>query len=230
MNSIFTFWEGQMPDYIKLCMKTWKFRPIVLNYRNLNDWTDLSVDKLHGFTLPQIADCVRVHVLRDHGGYWLDTDTIMFANLPEQNICGDIENRTNTIGFLHTEPNSDMFTKWAEYQDYVINNPDKIIDLHKWDVFGNRFTDNYIKEHKEIRLHDVTYCWPETYMIRGAESRRIKYTKFYFELNFTLSDFIPMWLLMLHNSWTPTWYKQLSESEVLQYPCTLSNILREMVQ
>ena len=42
---IFTFWEPQskIPDYIKLCMRTWKkFLPeyeiVVLNYDNLDDW------------------------------------------------------------------------------------------------------------------------------------------------------------------------------------------------
>lgn len=228
--SIFTFWEGQMPDYIKLCMKTWDFDYTVLNYQNLHDYIDIPVDKLQSFTLPQIADVVRVHVLRDYGGYWLDTDTILIDKLPNANICGYKDKRTNTIGFLHTEPHSDMFTAWAEYQDYVIEHPDKVSDLHKWDIFGNRFTDDYVKLHEDIKIHDVTYCWPETYMVDADCSRHSKYTKFYFGWNFNLSDIMPTRMIMLHNSWTPTWYKNSEETDVLRYTCTLSNILREVLR
>ena len=72
---VYTFWEGEMPDYIKLCMYTWHFPVTILNYDNLNNYTDLQItSQLERFTLPQIADCVRVHVLRDQGGYWLDAD------------------------------------------------------------------------------------------------------------------------------------------------------------
>lgn len=229
MQNVFTFWEGKMPAYISLCMRTWKVSPIILNYHNLGDWTDLSVDKLQGFTLPQIADCIRVHVLRDNGGYWLDTDTIMLSNLPTENICGYSNERTNTIGFLHTEPHSDMFEKWAKYQDHVIENKNKIVNVHKWDIFGNRFTDDYVKTHTDIKIHDVTFCWPETYMIDTSISRHEKYKKFYFNMNFKLSDIIPTRLLMLHNSWTPSWYKNAESQDVLSYNVTLSNILRELL-
>ena len=228
--NIFTFWEGQMPDYIKLCMKTWNFNYTVLNYKNLHKYIDISIDKLQSFTLPQIADVVRVHVLRDYGGYWLDTDTIILNELPTENICGDITERTNTIGFLHTEPHSDMFTAWAEYQDYVIDHPDKVSDLHKWDIFGNRFTDDYIKMHEEISIHNIKPYWPETYMIYLYKSRSSAYKQFYFESSYDLKDLLPTDLLMLHNSWTPAWYKQLNETDVLSQDCTLSNILREILK
>lgn len=225
METVFTFWEGQMPDYIKLCMKTWNFDYTLLTYNNLKDYIDLPLDKLQSFTLPQIADVIRVHILRDYGGYWLDTDTIILDQLPKANICGDIKAKTNTIGFLHTESHSDMFNKWAEYQDYVINNPEKIVDLHKWDIFGNRFTDDYVKMHDELDIFPIEKCWPETYMIWAKQSRSAKYKKFYFKGKDNLASIQKTPMLMLHNSWTPDWYKALSEKEVLSRHCTLSNIL-----
>ena len=36
-------------------------------------------------------------------------------------------------------------------------------------------------------------------------------------------------LIALHNSWTPDWYKQLSEREVLAHPCLLSRTLRHLL-
>lgn len=58
-KQIFTFWEGELPEYIKLCMSTWKFPYTVLNYNNLSQYTDLAVsNNLKKYTLAQISDCV----------------------------------------------------------------------------------------------------------------------------------------------------------------------------
>jgi hypothetical protein len=180
------------------------------------------------FTLPQIADYVRVHILRDWGGYWLDTDTIMLGDeLPDVTILGNPNARTNTIGFLHADqPHSDMFEYWAEYQDSVVANPER--GKH-WSSLGNDFTDPYLANYKDIRIGLITTHWPETYMIPGNAHRRVKYANFYFCEKYTLKDLLPTKFLMLHNSWTPEWYKMLTRAEVLEQDCTLSNIFREVL-
>ena len=227
---IFTFWEGKMPAYIRICLKTWKFPYIILDYDNLHLYTDLKVDdKLKRFSLPKIADVVRVHVLRDNGGYWLDTDTIMIGKeLPQENMIGYPETRGNTIGFLHTEPHTDMYERWAAHQECVIKT--SLLDSNTgWNVMGNAFTDDYLPRHPEITIADVTNCWPETYMIQGYFSRYHKYNELYFCHNYDLNSFHKTNMLMLHNSWTPDWYKDLSEEEVFKQKCTLSNILKEIL-
>lgn len=226
---VFTFWEGKMPPYIELCMQTWKFDYILLNYDNLHRYTDFKItDSMKKrFTLPQIADCVRVHVLRDNGGYWLDTDTIMLSDeLPKENMIGYPETRNATIGFLHTEKCSDMYNDWAWHQEQVINDEHFLIT---WDVVGNYFVDKYIQTHNNITIADVTNCWVETYMIPGNINRHRKYNMLYFENNYKLSDLRPTNMLMLHNSWTPDYYKRLSKSSILDKDCTMSNILREVL-
>lgn len=224
---IFTFWEGKMPDYLKLCMKTWWFPYKVLTYDNLHEYTSLEVtDNLKRFSLPQQADVVRVHVLRDNGGYWLDADTIMLSDdLPCEMILGNNETRVNTIGYLSTPVRSTMFISWAEYQQRVLKN----MSDFGWDIMGNRFTDRYLKENRDITIGDITPHWVETYLKDGTGSRYSKYNQVYFTDKYQLSDLRPTNLIMLHNSWTPSWYKQLSEKEVLEQDCTLSNILREVL-
>lgn len=225
--NVFTFWEGQMPGYIKLCMDTWKVPYTVLNYDNLHEYTDISIEPLKRFTLPQIADCVRVHVLRDQGGYWLDADTIMLTGkLPDTDMVGDPEQRTNSIGLLYSEPHSQMFTEWARFQDEIINGYDRST---YWALMGNAFTDNYVKEHEEVRIWPIEDFLPETYMVSDNIPRWQKYRRFYFEEHHTLADIRPTDLLMLHNSWTPEWYKNLLELDALNTSCTMSNILREVL-
>jgi len=224
--NVFTFWEGQMPEYIRLCMKTWKVDFKLLNYSNLHEYTNFDARQLEGrLTIPQIADCIRVHVLRDNGGIWLDADTIMISDkLPKANMLGDPEQRTQTIGFLQTNAYSKMFNEWAQFQNEIIESEN--ISTH-WSVVGNDFTDSYVKEHPEIIIDDIRKRWPETYMIEGSIQRRWKYESFYFAQHYGLKDIEKTDLLMLHNSWTPEWYKKLSSTEILASDNTMSNILKE---
>ena len=229
MEKVWAFWEGPMPEYLKLCMETWRgpYKLTILNYKNIYQYTEFDVEGVKRFTLPQIADVVRVHVLRDNGGYWLDTDTIMLEDeLPKQNIAGNIGSRTNSIGYLHTEKDSEMFKLWAEYQDKVIANSNS---PHNWDIMGNAFTDEYVRNHEEITIYPIGTAFPETYVIPGLAPRREKYKEFYFKSNYSIRNVLPTKMLMLHNSWTPDWYKQLDRDEVLNYNCTMSNILREVL-
>ena len=225
---IYTFWEGKKPAYIDLCMATWQQPCTVLNYENVNKYTDLDIDRVKRYTLPQIADCVRVHVLRDQGGVWLDADTIMLSDrLPKTNMIGNPITRTQSIGYLRTEANSEMFTLWAKHQDEVINGPET---PKNWDVMGNMFTDPYVKEHEDITICSIDNAFPEIYMLPPAFTRLEKYKMFYFEERFNLKDIKYTDIIMLHNSWTPQFFKELGKEEVLGNSCTLSNILREVLE
>lgn len=226
---IFTFWEGPMPDYIRLCMQTWRFPYTVLTFDTLSEYTNLPVtNNLKRFTLPMIADAVRAHVLRDQGGYWLDADTILLTDkLPYCNIKGYPETRDHTWGYLYAErPGMDFFTRWAEYQDKVIADPDSPTS---WPTLCRDFTDPYIKGGGQVRIGDIRTSWPETYMVRGNISRYQKYRHLYFMMSLHRTDFEPTDMIMLHNSWTPDWYKQSSVDKLLTYNCTLTNILREVL-
>ena len=198
----------------------------MLNYDNLNEYTDLPIDKIKRFTLPQISDIVRAHVLRDQGGRWVDADTIMLTeDWPDADFVGYPDKRGISCAFLRTEPHTDLFEKWAEHQDRIIHSSETPT---YWATFANQFPEPYLAEHPDIEIKPIDAYWPETYMINESIQRYDKYRKFYFERNFHLSDIRKTDLLMLHNSWTPDWYKNLITGDVLKYDCTLSNILREI--
>ena len=231
-EKIYTFWEGEMPEYLKLCIDTWKFPFVILNYNNLRQYTEQIPEKVKQLSLPKIADYVRVHVLRDNGGYWLDVDTIFLTNeLPKENILGFPETRGNTIGYLNTTQNSDMYIEWCKFQENTISSiPDmKNEDITNWDVMGNRFTDTYLKDHTEIVIGNIKNYWPEINFMDDNRHRKQKYVDFYFNQNYGTNDLNGYKMLMLHNSWTPDYYKKLSRDEIFHHNCTLSNILREEI-
>ena len=44
MEHVYTFWEGQMPAYIDLCLKTWRVQYTVLNYNNLRNYIAVDIE------------------------------------------------------------------------------------------------------------------------------------------------------------------------------------------
>lgn len=67
-------------------------------------------------------------------------------------------------------------------------------------------------------------------MINEDKERYIKYVLFYFKNKYKLSDIHTTDMLMLHNSWTPYWYKQKTLKDIREDNCTLSNILNELTK
>lgn len=221
---VFTFWEGKMPVYIRYCLATWHFPYKILNYENLNDYTDIDIEAIKQYTLPQISDIVRAHVLRDNGGHWLDADTIMVTNkLPRENVIGNPETRICDTGVCYGRKGDPFFKEWAAYQDSIIGQPSA-----GWSMFVNDFTDGYIKKHEEIKIYDVKRCCPELNFWEPW-NHEVRYQRFYFEDDRHLKDFPDVEMFVLHNSWTPTRFKwDLSELDVLYSRCTMSNLLREV--
>ncbi len=246
---IFTFWEpkDKIPAYLQLCMKTWEkyiddAEIIILDYSNLSEYVDMSeyLDELTDgrFSLPQIADAVRIAVLNQHGGLWLDCDTIVLSKKFENRIMsdketvliGNPERRKVSIGVIKSVSNSKMLIDWVDYQKYVIKNFNRTQE-NFWSYLGNSFTDPYLESHfSDVEIKPIGSFWPELY-VRGlsdeANSHPEKYREFYFEKSFNLCDLKETEMLMLHNSWTPPRFKEMTEEEFLKQDCTISNILCE---
>ena len=153
-------------------------------------------------------------------------DTIMVGDsLPKDNMVGIPEERAAHCGYLNFEKNSHMMTMWAKDQDAKIS-----LGINTgWDLFANSFSDIYIKTHPRVSICSREPMFPELYNM-PAGTAHAKYQMFYFQSNVGVDSLKPTEMLMLHNSWTPSWYKELSEEEALSRMCTMSNILREVTR
>lgn len=40
-TKLFTFWIGGMPEYIKMCIDTWKVHFVIMNRENIGQYTDM---------------------------------------------------------------------------------------------------------------------------------------------------------------------------------------------
>ena len=245
---VYTFWEphDKIPYYLQLCMETWKkFLPnatiVVLDYKNLGDFIDvreldsiLSSDKI---TLPQIADVIRVLLLAKRGGVWLDIDTVILNAKAERYFFPDKKHRTVLFGnparkncniaFINTPPSSMCMRYWREFIFERIWNMSSA-NFISWNFFGNTFIDDYVRYFPdEVKIFDQQLVMPE--LNQSAEDIALRYLNFYFLWNHRAAD-VKSDLLLLHNSWTPSFFSGVSSENFWHLDCTLVNILAEALE
>ena len=244
---VYTFWEPRenIPFYLQLCMETWKkFLPtatiVLLDYKNIGEFLDVRELGLNLFsgklTLPQIADAIRVALLAKHGGVWLDIDTIILSSNAEKYFMPDEKHRTVFFGdteksalricFINTPPNSMCMNLWREVIKEKIWNL-KSETIVTWDFFGNKFIDDYVRIHAdEIKILDMRIAMPQLSLVSESVNYQQSDFLYYFLHNHHLKD-ISADMLLLHNSWTPPFFKQVSSKEFFYLDCTLVNVLAE---
>lgn len=244
---IYTFWEPRenIPYYLRLCMETWKkFLPdatiIVLDYKNIGEFLDVRELGLNLFSgrlsLPQIADAIRVALLAKHGGIWMDIDTIILNSnvrkyfLPDEKhrtvFFGKPETRSVHMCFINTPPSAMCMNLWREFiKERIWNlNPSTKID---WDFLGNKFVDDYAKKYlDEIEIIDRDLVMPELKLMSESVTYQGSYPLYYFLQNHHLAD-VGCDMLLLHNSWSPQFFKQMPPKDFLRFDCTMVNVLAE---
>ena len=262
-HKIFTFWEphANVPVYLKLCMQTWeKFLPeceiVVLDYSNLDEWLGKDYfDKslYHNFSLPKQADAIRCALLKQHGGIWFDTDTIITSEKVRDILQIDSEFTLieKHIGVIVAKQNARILNKWEKgikkniklYELYhkspvarlalSVFRPFYVRRLDRWDFLGNSLLKWSLKTKNKKIFHRIDRqklkALPEINWVLDNNlglSAMQAYGQFYFENDlseYALTD--TGGIIYLHNSWTPERYKQMNSEEFLKQNMTLSNLL-----
>lgn len=91
IDRIFTFWEpkSKLTPYLQLCKETWEvnlpdYEIVVLDYSNLHEYLDADVfdlDLLRRIPLHTQKDAIMVALLVQHGGVFMDMDTIAIQDI-----------------------------------------------------------------------------------------------------------------------------------------------------
>ena len=252
---IFTFWEPheKMPGYLKLCIKTWKkFLPDydikVLDYKNVKDYLGENLfSNIICKTMPLKiqADAIRVALLKKFGGIWLDADTIItngqFINklkYYELIMLGEEKNKIQNIGFIASSSNSSIINEWLKeiikkVNQYKENNFDlkKKRKKMKWNYLGNGIIDRLVNNSTGktfFRLdRNKMNAFPEImYFENSSLSNNQRYKKFYFrkgDPQFVINN--TKGIILLHNTWTPRKFKEMSENKFLKQDVLLSRLL-----
>jgi len=161
-RKIFTFWEPQesMTPYLQLCIKTWErrlpqYKIIILNYSNLDNYITpgtYDIALLKKLPLMMQKDAVMVAVLEEHGGIFMDADTIALRDL---NPIIEKLDETEAImfgahcAFLAARPGSYLLKLWRKnIQGKMFRILDQGKDLNNlpWDFFCNSALESAMNE------------------------------------------------------------------------------------
>lgn len=258
--NVYTFWEPKenIPEYIKLCMETWKkflpdYKIHILDYSNLDKYLekDYYDDILYKeFTLPKQADAIRCALLKKYGGIWLDTDTIITNYNAKDyfNIDSDFILLGDHIGIISANKNSYILDKWQKgiktnlrwykmlYKNKFLGRflfRKKFKKLNYWNALGNSIIDKYLKNADKNDFYSIDKmkinALPELTYYKDLDiSAETKYIDFYFKNNFEI-NLTDTSIIYLHNSWTPDNFKKMSREDFLQSNCTMSNLLKKIL-
>lgn len=94
----------------------------------------------------------------------------------------------------------------------------------------NKFLKKYKKFYKNIDENEIK-AFPEIINKSSSLSAEKNYRNFYFEND--CSDEVlknTYGLICLHNSWTPDNFKEMNEEEFLMQDCTLSKVLKKLLE
>jgi len=120
---IWTYWhESPAPEFIRQCHHNWRrFAPDhvlhVLNKSTITDWIDaqLITDKFEHLPPFRQADWLRLHLLAQHGGIWIDASTLLTQNLNWVHAL-QAEQGAEFVGFyidrFTTRPEQPMVENW----------------------------------------------------------------------------------------------------------------------
>ncbi|PKN52352.1 MAG: hypothetical protein CVU55_07415 [Deltaproteobacteria bacterium HGW-Deltaproteobacteria-13] len=153
-KTIFSFWEpkGNMTPYLELCRKTWErnlpdYEIIFLDYSNLGLYLpegayDMNI--LRKLTLMMQKDAVMVAVLKEHGGIFMDADTLVTGDLaPLLRMLSHTEvvMFSAHMAFVAAQPGSYLLTLWYKKIQQKLNflkeEKDGAPQFQQWDFIGN---------------------------------------------------------------------------------------------
>lgn len=198
------FGKGEKPDLIKKCMKSWDL--LKKNGYEIKEWNEENFDIYENeYTLKAykadkwafVSDYVRLKVLYEYGGIYLDTDIEITQSLDEflneDMFIGFLVNCVLSAGVIgaksknknikklidiydeiepdYTTPNNDLLTKFFlnENKDFKLNNTKQF--LNEATVYPKEtFNDPTFNKSKNYSIHRYAGSWNK----ESANKRSLK--------------------------------------------------------
>ena len=159
-KNIFIYWVGNIPTLIKI-LRTLNYSYSINNYNlHLIDHTNLLKyvknipNNFYDLKPAHQADFVRVNVIYEYGGIWLDSDVLILSNL--ENLFNIIENdngffilENNIVlfnGVFGSKKNTHLLNEWKTRINNVLN---KKTDI-EWTEIGSAILEKIKNEKSEL--------------------------------------------------------------------------------
>ncbi len=164
-NNIFTYWEGEQPEYIKYCLNSIKEKSCanvnIINNKNINDYINSNELHKNFYNIKHIAqraDYARVAVIKRYGGLWVDADTLFIKSA--DSFFDKINTNDDFVyikwiddlvinGYFYAKKNSDILTKWKNNIDKILDNYNEKND-YDWCFLGETILTPIVKSNIKI--------------------------------------------------------------------------------
>ena len=243
-------WNKFLPEY----------KVVVLNYSTIGNWLDKNIyskELYKNMRLAVQADAIRCAILKKYGGIWFDCDTILTSD-KIRNIIPKESGFTLIglhIGVIFAKKNAKVLKIWQKeiqkrlFKFELSEKHPKLYELfynkrfkHRLrsnSLFGNSIINPLFEKLKNEKLfksidRESIFALPEVnfYKSNTEDSFYQKYLDFYFTDNDNSSYALENsnGIILLHNSWTPKEYKEMSQAEFLSKNKTMTNILKKILE
>lgn len=249
---IYTFWQGYMPPYIRMCLDTFPnsgHEFVVLDHSNVNDYLsprDFPLEKLAKIPPAAQGDIIACYMMNRFRGYFIDADTIFLGKIThleellyshELVMIGDEKVPFCHAAFILSSGDSVILREWEtkirnllaakENSDQAGSQDDGGFLINS-NSFGHPLLHPIIgKRMDRVKILDKDLFLPENRCLRdfSSEKRCQSYNEFYFTEE--AKDIHDAPFLILHNSWSPGWYKDYRKEKVEKDGLFISRLLMQ---
>lgn len=216
MNLYILWFQGfhSAPEVVKWCVASWKhYNPtwniILLDNTNLHKYVDLSkVTYDKDIKLCHLADIVRMLLLRDYGGLWVDATSFCHKPLddwlPSYTTSGffafdkPYSYLMLSNWFLYAEKNHPLITQWCEetLYYYQVNGKAHTYFLHHY-LFEQLYNTDVAFQHEWDKVPKLSGAIPHTLTIpdffkttgrKDIDSKRVPVYKLSYKCTFPPYD------------------------------------------
>ena len=152
-------WQGPEPPLITLLRKIMVmhsndgkvFKLNLINIESIDKYIKDIPDYFHNLKVEHQADFIRVNILCEYGGLWLDSDTLVMDNL--QSLFNEKEgvfilenNKALCNGIFGTRANTELMKAWRDKMHSLLSNNSKI----EWSDIGSSILMKLKKESPSL--------------------------------------------------------------------------------
>jgi hypothetical protein len=163
IRNIFLYWIGKEYTLIKILRKLiylhstngTGYKVILITDKNINEYIKFIPEYFNKLCPAHQADFVRVNVICDYGGIWLDSDTLVLDTLDSLFNFIELKNgffikENNSYicnGIFGSKPNTEVMIQWKKELIDILNN--KKGDIH-WSEIGSHILQKLYIENPNI--------------------------------------------------------------------------------
>lgn len=171
-----------LPPYIELCLQSirqhldgWRLR--VLDEKSIREWITVPAGLERKVPHPgQRTDYLRAKLLYEHGGMWIDADTIVLRDLGfmlellrwQEVVFSRNQNGNAQTWFLAARAGSDTMRRWLVSQQIILDGKEEM----KWTDLGSHLLTEAVRDrgHAELPARTVgTIDWKDWTRLLGYE-------------------------------------------------------------